>query len=212
MTWIFAVAAAAAMGAAGYWIGRHHQEEEAAVIPPTAEIREELEKRIGEALDKARETRDALVLRAGPDFPQLPDSPLAEDQVDEVRGRINSAAGIASLMETPPGSGQPGIPFEKHVLPVGPGRRFLEWLNSQGCVAGARVPVVGAEGRTAYGMLTSNPGQVRVDYELKVLDAGGGIRLVPGVAYLKIHRAPDLLLLSEEELPATEELKRLLAE
>ena len=35
MTWIFAVAAAAAMGAAGYWIGRHHQEDQA-VYPPIA--------------------------------------------------------------------------------------------------------------------------------------------------------------------------------
>ena len=64
--------------------------------------------------------------------------------------------------------------------------------------------MVGAEGRTAYGMLTSNPGQVRVDYELKVLDAGGGIRLAPGVAYLKIHRAPDLLPV--EKLPEVQEL------
>ena len=192
MTWIFAVAAAGAMGAAGYWIGRHHQEE-AAVIPPMPEIREELEKRIGEALDKARETREAIVLRAGPDFPELPDSPLAEDRIGEVRGKVNAAAGIASLMEMPASPGKPDLPFEKHVLAVGPGRRFLEWLNSQGCVAGARVPMVGAEGRTAYGMLTSNPGQVRVDYELKVLDAGGRIRLVPCVAYLKIHDPPERL-------------------
>ena len=91
-----------------------------------------------------------------------------------MRGKINAAAGIASLMEMPPSPGKPDLPFEKHVLTAGPGRRFLEWLNSQDCVAGARVPVVSAEGRTAYGMLTSDPGQVRVDYELKVLDAGGG--------------------------------------
>ena len=192
MTWIFAVAAAAAMGAAGYWIGRHHQEEKA-VVPPTPKIREELEKRIGEALDKARETRDAILVRAGPDFPELPDSPLAEDQVAEVRGRINAAAGIASLMVTPPGPGKPGLPFEMNDLPAGAGRRFLEWLNSQGCVAGARVPTASAEGETVYGMLTSDPGQVRVDYELKVLDAGGGVRLVPCAAYLKIHRRPELL-------------------
>ena len=203
MTWIFAVAAAAAMGAAGYWIGRHHQEDRA-VYPPMPEIREELERRIGEALDKARETRDAIVLRAGPDFPELPDSPLAEDQVGEVRGKVNAAAGIASLMEMPPSPRKPDLPFEKHVLTVGPGRRFLEWLNSQGCVAGARLPVASAEGETAYGMLTSNPGQVRVDYELKVLDAGGGIRLVPCVAYLEIRGAPELLPV--ESLPEVQEL------
>ena len=192
MTWILAVTAAAAIGGAGYWIGRHHQNEEA-VIPPTPKFREELEKRIGEALDKARETGDAIGVW-GPDFPELPDSPLAEDQVAEVRGKVNVAAGIASRMETPPSPGKPGIPpFEMHVLPVGPGRRFLEWLKSQGCVAGARVPVASAEGQTAYGMLTSNPGQVRVDYELKVLDAGGGIRLVPCVAYLGIHDPPERL-------------------
>ena len=191
MTWIFAVAAAAAMGAAGYWMGRHHQEEEA-VVGPMPEIREGLEKGIGEALDKAREARDAIVLRAGPDFPELPDSPLAEDQVAEVRGKVNAAAGIASLMETTSPEKRI-LPFGTNDLPAGPGRRFLEWLNSQGCVAGARVPVAGAEGQTAYGMLTSDPGQVRVDYELKVLDAGGGIRLVPCVAYLKIHRGPELL-------------------
>lgn len=192
MTWIFAVAAAAAMGAAGYWIGRHHQEDRA-VYPPMPEIREELEKSIGEALEKARGTRDAIALRAGPDFPELPDSPLAEDRVAEVRGKVNAAAGIASLMETRPSPGKPGLPFEMNDLPVAPGRRFLEWLNSQGCVAGARVPMATAEGETAYGMLTSNPGQVQVDYELRVLDAGGGIRLVPCVAYLKIHGAPELL-------------------
>lgn len=204
MTWIFAVAAAAAMGAAGYWIGRHHQEDQAA-YPPMPQIRKELEKGIGEALEKARESRDAIVLRAGPDFPELPDSPLAEDQVAEVRGKVNTAAGIASLMETPPSPGKPGIPpFEKHVFPVGPGGRFLEWLNSQGCVAGARVPMVSAQGQTAYGMLTSNPGQVKVDYELTVLDARGGIRLVPCVAYLKIHRGPDLL--PAENQPEVQEL------
>ena len=204
MTWIFAAAAAAAMGAAGYWIGRHHQEDEA-VIPPTPEIREELEKGIREALEKAWESRDGIVLRAWPDFPDLPDSPLAGDQVAEVRGKINAAAEVASLMEAPPSPGKPGIPpFEKHGLPVGPGGLFLEWLNSQGCVAGARVPMATAEGETAYGMLTSNPGQVQVDYELRVLDAGGGIRLVPCVAYLKIHRAPELL--PAETLPEVQEL------
>ena len=204
MTWIFAVAAAAAMGAAGYWIGRHHQDD-GAEITPTPEIREELDKGIREALEKALESRNGMVLRAGPDFPELPDSPLAEDQVAEVRGRINAAAGIASLMGMHPSPGKPGTPpFEKHVLTAGPGRRFLEWLNSQGCVAGARVPMASAEGQTAYGMLTSNPGQVRVDYELKVLDAAGDIRLLPGVAYLKIHRGPDLLPV--ENLPEVQEL------
>ena len=129
----------------------------------------------------------------GPDFPELPDSPLAEDQVAEVRGKVTAAARIASLMETPPSPRKPGMLFEMNDLPAGPGRRFLEWLKSQGCVAGARVPVVGAEGRTAYGMLTSNPGQVRVDYELKVLDAGGGTRQVSCVADLKIHDPPERL-------------------
>ena len=193
MTWIFAVAAAAGMGAAGYWIGRHHQEDEA-VIPPTPEIRERLEKEIRETLDKAWESRDVIVQMLRLDFPELPDSPLSEDQVAEVRGKINAAAETASRMETPRGPGKPGIlPFEKYDLPAGPGQRFLEWLNSQGCVAGARVPMASAEGRTAYGMLTSNPGKVPVNYNLRVRDAAGEIRLQPCVAYIKIDRAPELL-------------------
>jgi hypothetical protein len=206
MTWIFAVAAAAGMGAAGYWIGRHHQEDEA-VIPPTPEIRERLEKEIREALDKAWESRDVIVQMLRLDFPALPDSALAEDQVAGVHGKINAAAEIASRMETPRGPRKTGIlPMED--LTGGRVHPFLEWLNSQGCVAGARVPMASAEGRTAYGMLTSNPGKVPVNYNLRVRDAAGEIRLHPGIAYLEIDIPPKLL--PAQESPA--EVRKLLVE
>ena len=157
MAWIFAVAAAAGMGAAGYWIGKHHRED-GGVISDSPEIREVLKKEIGEALENVWENRDSIAPWPRLAYPALPDSALAEDQVAGVHGKINAAAEIASLMATPRGPRKTGIlPMED--LTGGRVHPFLEWLNSQGCVAGARVPMASAEGRTAYGLLNLQPGE-----------------------------------------------------
>ena len=189
MTWIFAATAAAAIGVAGYWIGRHHQEEEGdqPAGGPREAFGNELREAVGNALD--RETR-----RSWPrlSFPDLPDSALDKGLVEKVRGQINGAAEIASQME-PPRLPSQGGSRPPQVFPSGSGHRFLSWLNSQGCVTGARLAVASAEGVTPYGMATSNPGMVPVSYNLLVRDAGGEIRLLPGVAYIRILRGADLL-------------------
>ena len=206
MAWIFAVAAAAGMGAAGYWIGKHHRED-GGVISDSPEIREVLKKEIGEALENVWENRDSIAPWPRLAYPALPDSALAEDQVAGVHGKINAAAEIASLMATPRGPRKTGIlPMED--LTGGRVHPFLEWLNSQGCVAGARVPMASAEGRTAYGLLTSNPGKVPVNYNLRVRDAAGETRLHPGIAYLEIDIPPNLL--PAQESPA--KVRKLLVE